>query len=101
MTTPRTSHTTDRELADRLGVSLWFVQKQCRDKNWPHLSVAGHRRFTAEHVAAIEQQLEVPADDPDTASAPATADERAAVAWGRSTRSSAQRARAARQRNTA
>ncbi|GAB3889372.1 PX domain-containing protein [Terrabacter terrigena] len=93
-----TTFVTDRELAEQLQVSAWFVQQQCRAKRWPHLKVAGRYRFTDAHVTRISELLEV--NPPAETSAPeaATPTEVADISWGRSTRSSAQRARAARTR---
>ena len=51
------THLTDRDLADRYGKSLWFVQSQCRAKTWPHLRVGKAIRFTEAHVEAIDALL--------------------------------------------
>lgn len=56
---------TDTDLADRYGKSRAFVQAQCRTKTWPHLRVGKSFRFTEDHVAAIDAQLEVSTSTPD------------------------------------
>ena len=68
-------HLTDTEVAERYGKSRWFVQERCRRGDWPHLRVGKSVRFTAEHVAAIDRQLEVGNAAP--------ADPTPAEKWGR------------------
>lgn len=76
---------TDRELAERLRTSLWFVQEHCRRKAWPHLRTGKRQiRFTAKHVAAIEQLLEVGPEQPSPEPPAPGADN----AWGRRGRGS-------------
>ena len=79
------THLTDRDLADRYGKSLWFVQSQCRTKAWPHLRVGKAIRFTEAHVEAIDALLEVPAT---TEPAPVTPQPDAHNPWDRKGRKS-------------
>lgn len=74
---------TDTDIAERYGKSRAFVQAQCRTKTWPHLRVGKSFRFTEDHVAAIDAQLEVATATPDPMPQPG-----ASNAWGRKGRSS-------------
>jgi len=79
------THLTDRDLADRYGKSLWFVQSQCRTKAWPHLRVGKAIRFTEAHVEAIDALLEVPVSTEPAPTTPQPSDENP---WGRKGRKS-------------
>lgn len=76
---------TDRDIADRYGKSLWYVQTQCRAKTWPHLRVGKSLRFTPAHVDFIDALLEVPVA---TEPAPATPAPSGENPWGRKGRKS-------------
>lgn len=71
---------TDRDLADRYGKSLYFVQQRSREQAWPHLRVGKSIRFTQAHVDAIDALLEVPVT---TAPAPTIPQPSADNPWGR------------------
>lgn len=48
---------TDRDVADRFGISVPKVHRLCAN-GWPHMRVGRDYRFTAAHIAAIEQLCE-------------------------------------------
>lgn len=51
---------TVQELAEYLGVSVSWVQKQCAARTIPHSRVARQIRFTAEHIEQILDAGEQP-----------------------------------------
>ena len=55
------AHFTEEDAAKRYGRSRGWVLAKCRgpEPEWPHLRVGKSVRFTAEHFAAIDRQLEV------------------------------------------
>lgn len=88
---------TDEDLAAEIGMSRDYVRGKCRAGDWPHTRFGTRIRFTSsqlEQILALHQVAPAPAAPAETV----PVEESAAIAWGRSTRSTAQRARGARQR---
>lgn len=63
---------TPEDVANRLGCSVWWVKKQCRERRFPCMKVGGTYRFTPVHLDEIMQSLELRPSD--VSHNPATSD---------------------------
>jgi hypothetical protein len=50
---------TPEDVAAKLGCSVWWVKKQCRERRFPCMKVGGAYRFTPAHLGEIMQSLEL------------------------------------------
>lgn len=54
---------TPEDVAAKLGCSVWWVKKQCRERRFPCMKVGGTYRFTPVHLDEIMQSLELRPSD--------------------------------------
>jgi len=61
---PSGDHYTERQIAEKLGISRYWVAEQAKARRLPHLKVGNRRRYTEAQYAEILTMLSVPVVDP-------------------------------------
>lgn len=61
---PPGDHYTERQIAEKLGISRYWVAEQAKARRLPHLKIGNRRRYTEDQYQQILGMLSVPVVDP-------------------------------------